>query len=625
MKTLVRAMRFFRPDAPRLAGAFVLLALGVAANVLKPWPLAVLVDSVIGGAAPPAWLGSADPQTRRDYLLAVLAGLTLLLHAGQGILSATHNFITIQIGLRGLRRVRNEVFVWLQRLSLRFHHTRQSGDLIHRAVWDTFAFQTLFQQGVVTTTTAGLSLILMLGVMFSVSVQLTFAALAVVPMLWFSLSHFGKEMRARGAEAQQADSLVTSLVQQSIVTLPLTQSYAREQRERRIFLAHTSKAQKKRLSQHGWELLYWLGVSISFALGTALLLWWGGRMVLAGQLTVGQLLVFLAYLAQFYEPLNQLTHAGATIATATASADRVFEILDTPEEITDAPGARPVRAARSRQTPRLGVALSGGRLQVGYKGRGTHAGDSLAPAPLLCEGRIEFENVSFAYEPGKPVLQEVSFIVEAGGRAAVTGPSGAGKTTLMNLLPRFFDPVTGVVRLDGLDLRKLRVRDLRENVGVVLQEPILAPASVAENIAYGKPGATMEEIVAAACAARADAFIQELPQRYETFLGEGGARLSPGQRQRLNIARAFLKDAPVLLLDEPTSALDPENEREILEALERLMEGRTTLMVAHSPATVWRMPKVLVLEAGRVTGFAPPAELAAQNDYFARAFPNPKA
>ena len=619
MSTLRRALRFFRSDAPRLVLVFLLLVLGAVASVLKPWPLAVIVDSLLGGAALPHWLGPYDPATSRNYLLAVLVGLVLVLHAGQGILAATQNFIAIQIGLRGLRRVRNEVFQWLQRLSLRFHRSAQAGDLIQRAVWDTYAFQTLFQQGVVTAATAGLSLLLMLGVMLSLSVWMTLAALAVVPLLLLSIRYFGRGMQARGAEAQQADSQVTSLVQQSIVTLPLVQSYAREAREKRIFLAHTSRAQKRRLSQHGWELLYWLGVSLSFAVGTALMVWLGSVLVLSHQLTLGRLLVFLAYLAQLYEPLNQLSHVGATIATASAAADRVFEILDTPEEVQDDPLARPVVGARTRQRPRLGVALSGGRLQVGYQGKSVEPpAGALAPAPLYCDGRIGFENVSFGYSPERPVLHEVTFSLAPGQRVALIGPSGAGKTTLMNLLPRFFDPAAGMIRLDGVDLRKLRLHDLRHQIAVVLQEPILVAASVADNIAYGKPGASLEEIEAAARAANAHAFIEQLPQKYETMIGEGGATLSVGERQRLNLARAFLKDATLLLLDEPTSALDAESEQAVLRSVLELMGGRTTLMIAHRLATVQQMDKVMVLEAGRVTEFGSPAELAAQNGYFAR-------
>lgn len=619
MKTLLRAMRFFRPDAPRLAAVFAFLLLGVVANVLKPWPLAVIVDSVLGDQPPPRWLGTHDAHTGRTYLLTVLAGLVLLLHAGQGILSATQNFIAIQIGLRGLRRVRNEVFAWLQKLSVRFYQGSQSGDLIQRAVWDTYAFQTLFQQGVVTAATAGLSLLLMVAVMLGINVKLTLAALAVVPLLLLSIRSFGKQMQARGAEAQQADSQVTSLVQQSIVTLPLVQSYARELREKRIFLAHTSRAQKKRLSQHGWELLYWLGVSLCFALGSAMLVWLGSRLVLSEQLTVGRLLVFLAYLTQLYEPLNQLSHVGATIATASASAERVFAILDTPEEVKDVLGARPVRNARTRPEPRLGVAVSGGRLQVGYQGRDAGgSGEELEAAPLYCRGAISFENVCFSYGPDKPVLRNVTFTLAAGERAAVIGPSGAGKTTLMNLLPRFFDPTSGLIRLDSVDLRKLRVRDLRTQVAVVLQEPLLVPASVADNIAYGKPDAGWEEIEAAARAAHAHEFIEKLPQKYETVLGEGGARLSVGERQRLNLARAFLKDATLLLLDEPTSALDAESEQLVMASLDELMKNRTTLMVAHRLATLQRLDKVIVLEEGRLLEFGSPAELLAQGGYYAR-------
>jgi ATP-binding cassette subfamily B protein len=611
MKRLLRALSFFRDDSPRIIGVGLLLLASIGASLLKPWPLALIVDSVIGNKPAPEWLTHFNPNGNKGTFLAMLAIVTLVLHFGQGALSAAQNFLTIKIGLQGLRRVRNAVFCSLQRLSLQFHQKSQTGDLIYRASWDTYSFQTLFQQGLISLLTAVLSLVLMLAVMWKLNRPLACVAIGLVPLLLFSIKVFGKRMRERGVAAQQADSQVLSLVEQNISAHQLIQSYTREQIEEETFLKQTAVAQTKRLSQHGWELLYWLGISMVFGAGTAAIVWLGSRQVMEGKLTVGELLIFVAYLAQLYEPLNQLSHVGATVSTAGAGTQRVFEILDSCEDVKESPNARPLVWPRPAEQA-LGNSSSPGDGSPARSAGRPHK-ESLAsvqaPKPVLLEGNLGIESVSFSYEANKPVLQDVSFAVKAGESLAIIGPSGSGKTTLLNLVPRFFDVTKGLVTLEGVDVRELRLKDLRASIALVLQEPVLVPGTVAENIAFARPNASSEEIEAAARAANAHDFVTKLPQAYGTQIGEGAAMLSLGERQRLNLARAFLKNAPILLLDEPTSALDDENEQLVMASVTRLMRGRTTLIVAHRLTTIMKVDRVLVLQDGKIARLGKPGDV----------------
>jgi ATP-binding cassette subfamily B protein/subfamily B ATP-binding cassette protein MsbA len=544
----------------------------------------LIIDSVLGHKPLPRLL-SRSGMFDQSWLLTFLAVAIFMVTFVQAAVASAQNYVSIRVSLRGLTRARDEVFARLLGLSARFHQGATVGDLIYRASWDTYSFQTLFQQGLVTFATALLSLLVMVFVMARLSVPLTLVALALAPLLVIGVRLFAKDMRERTAAAQRADSRVTAMVQQNIAGLALIQGYTREEFERERFHKTAAEAQTRRLSQHACELGYGFIIAAIFGFGAAATAWFGGREVADGLLTIGQLVVFLSYLAQLYEPLNQLSHVGSTVAGAMAGSRRVFEILDTPEEIREQPDAVAVQESR-----------------------------------LKAQGReiIAFRGVCFGYEPGREVLRELTFTLKSGESAAIIGPSGAGKTTLLHLLPRFFDPTRGQIELDGVDLRKLRLKDLRASISMVLQEPIILPATVAENIAYGKPGASLEEIQAAARAANAAAFIEKLPEKYETRTGEGAARLSAGERQRINLARAFLKDAPILLLDEPTSALDAESEELIAESLETLVRGRTTLVVAHRPGTIARLHRVLVLEEGRLTEQGAPSELRAAGGYFAR-------
>jgi ATP-binding cassette subfamily B protein/subfamily B ATP-binding cassette protein MsbA len=448
--------------------------------------------------------------------------------------------------------------------------------------------------------------------MAQLNLRLAAIAMVAVPILLLSIKVFGRAMRVRGTAAQQAEGKVYALIHQGITALPLIQSHAREDHERRRFMTHTEAARQQKMAQQGLEVFYWGSISVILSACTLGVTWVGAQQVLAANLTVGELLVFLAYVAQLFDPLHQLSQVGATLSSASASTRRVFEILDTPEEVKDRPEARQVSQGRDLEGS-AGLPTSADDM---FAAGGAPAKSPCLPLPVY--GNVTYDDVSFGYESSRPVLRQISFKQLAGTSAAIIGPSGAGKTTLLNLLPRFFDPAGGAVLLEGVDLRDLRLEDLRAQIALVLQEPIILPTTVAENISYGKPQATMEEIEAAAHAAGAAQLIEKLPEHYRTIIGDGGARLSVGEKQRINLARAFLKDAPILLMDEPTSALDVESEAQVVASLFALMRGRTTLMVAHRLSTIRRVDKILVVDNGRLTETGAPEDLLAEQGYYAR-------
>ena len=546
MKWLIPTLRIYRPDAARCATALGLVGLTTAAAVIKPWPLAWILDALSGR--------SGDTDSIPRWTLALLGAY--LLH---GLLGATQQSLVITLGLRGLQRIRHQVFERLMRLSPREVQGNAAGDWIYRATWDTYAFQTLFTHGIFTSLTAGAGVIAMTVVMARIHLPLTAVALATVPPLLIVMRIFGPRLQRAAAQAQTADAGIAAAVQQAVANLSLIQAFTRESSTTSDFDRQAGEAFLARRHQHRSEVVYLAAVAAILAAGTAGIVALGSREVAAGRLTLGQLLVFLAYLAQLYEPLNQLSHLGGTISTAQASAQRVLEWLDTPD----------------------------------------HSANGTTPTPRPAHGvDLEFSAVGFAYEPGRPVLKGLHLSLKPGEIVAIVGPSGAGKTTLLQLIPRFLEPDSGQVRWCGLDLKSLDRQSLRQQVSWVLQEPLLLPTTVAENIGFGREGATRAEIEAAAQAAQAHEFIQRLPQGYDTRVGDGAARLSVGEKQRIHLARAFLKDAPVLLLDEPTSALDGESELAVMAAVQRLTHGRTTLMVAHRPETLHIAHRIVRLEGG---------------------------
>ena len=558
------------------------MALSIGANLLKPWPVALILDHILGGRPAPGWLPIGLRDASIPSLLGLAALAIFLLHSAQGVFAAGQNYVAIKAGLRGLARIRNELFSWMQRLSLAFYQKRNQGDLIYRASWDTYSIQTIFQHGLFKAAGSFATILLMVVVMWRVNLKLTLITLAVFPPLLATMYFFGRGMNRRSLAAHQADSRVTSLVQQNISNLPVIQSFTREPQESSVFREQVDQSLRARIAQHGLEVTYWLIIAVLFGIATAGLTWWGAREILRGALTIGELVIFLSYLGQLYDPLNQLTHVGATVSDANAGVQRIFEVLDAREEVSEPTNPQ-----------KFPVGDSGGRA-------------------------VEFKNISFAYEQSKPVLSAISFRVAAGESVGLIGPSGSGKTTLLNLLPRFYDAQNGSILIDGIDIREISLQELRARVAYVFQETFLLPGTVAENIALANQHASRETIIEAARSANAHDFIERLPQGYETMVGEGATRLSVGEKQRISIARAFLKNAPILLLDEPTSSLDAETEEVIVESLCRLTQNRTTFMAAHRFSTLKNVNRIVVLESGRIMECGTPNDLARVEGYYSR-------
>ncbi len=580
MSTLRAGLRLFglavHGEGARVAGGLALLVGSTAAALLQPWPLKLVIDSVLGGEPPPPGLALGSKTALLGVLVTVMVGLQILV----GALAMLGTNLVIRAALHMVFRLRCAVFEHLQKLSLSFHDTTKVGDSLYRVAWDTYAVQTLLNNAIVPATTATLTLVGIALVMALRDWRVTVAALAIAVPLVVLIRRLDRPMTRYSLRVHERESDVSSRVQETLTAIRAVQSFAREPLERERFERQAAASLHANLHltllQTGSQMV----VSLLMAIGTAAVVWLAGRRALEGVLTPGDVVLLAAYLVMLYKPLETLAYTAVAVQGAAAGARRVLALLDVRPDVTDAAGA--------------------------------------VPLPGRAVGGLVFEQVTFAYGTGGPALRDVSLEVRPGEIVAIVGASGAGKTTLASLLVRFYDPQAGRITLDGLDLRSLTLRSLRENVALVLQDPIVFGASIRENIAYGRPDATAEEVERAARAANAHEFVAGLPQGYDTVVGERGVTLSGGQRQRIAIARAFVKDAPVLILDEPTSALDAENERAILDALARLMKGRTTLIIAHRLSTVRPADRIVVLQDGAVVEEGTHGELLARRAAYAR-------
>src|SRR5262245_5217074 len=550
------------------------LAIGVL-ELAKPWPLQIVVDHVLGDR-PMSWALLAG-RTRIETLAAA-CGLLVVVYAGLGALGVSSNYYTIRVGQQLVNDFRSELYAHLQRLSLAFHSRREVGDLLYRLTADTFAIQTLTMNGFFPIVTSLVLLFGMTAVMLRLDPLLTLLALAVVPLLLLTIVRLGQRITQFSMEGRLKESTLWGVAQRTIGAIRVIQAFTTEGLEHRRFVSSSAASLDANLRLYTFQTCYAALVGVLIAVGTAAVLWTGARHVLAGTLTVGELLVFTSYLASLYAPINTLTQTYSLIQGAAVGAGRVFEILDTAPDLVD--GTRELTRAAVR-------------------------------------GAVTVEGVEFGYDRSRLVLRGVSFAARAGETVAIVGATGAGKTTLVSLLPRFYDPTAGRVILDGTDVRAYRLRTLRQQVAMVLQPPLVFPTTVRANIAYGQPDISAAAVDAAVADAQLEDFVARLPQGLDTLVGEGGATLSAGEQLRITIARAILRDAPLLILDEPTSALDAGTEARVMAALERLMAGRTTFVIAHRLSTVRRADTILVLADGRIAEQGSFAELIARGGLFA--------
>lgn len=567
-------LRRMRPHLWRLAIAIAGVMLAATTEVLRPWPLKIVIDNVLRGTpVASSWI---PPMTREGLLAAASIGLVIL-YALLGLLNVMSNYLSISIGQRMVNDLRARMFDHLQRLSLSFHRRREVGDLMVRITYDTFSIQTIAMNGFFPVVSALILLGGMFAMMIRMDAMLTLVALAVIPLLLILIMFTSGRIDEIAGGARIKESRLFTVAQSALASIHVVQAFTREGESYREFVESSSESLDATLSLYTLQTLYGGVVSVVIACGTALVLYLGARHVMSGHLTIGDLVVFTAYLASLYSPVNQISQTYGQIEGAKAGLRRCLELLAIDPEIKDRPGAKTLGRAR---------------------------------------GEIEFDNVIFSYEPDRPVLKGINFKAHPGETIAIVGPSGSGKTTMASLAARFYEPDEGAIKLDGNDTRYLTLDSIRGNIAMVLQPPLVLGDSLRMNVAFGKPGVDDREVLRAIEMARLGPVLAKFPKGLDEIVGQGGQNLSEGEKQRVTIARALLKDAPILIMDEPTSALDTETESLVLAAVRAAMRGRTTLVIAHRLSTIQNADRILVLRDGLIAEQGTFDELLAQGGFF---------
>jgi ABC-type multidrug transport system fused ATPase/permease subunit len=574
---------YMRPYRWRLALLAVVSVIEVAVGALTPWPMKVVIDNVLVGHSLPHWaqavvtpLGGGSAAG----LLAIVLAAGLVLQIASQLISMWHTQIQVDTGQRMVYDLRATLFAHLQALDMRHHNSVSAGDAVYRLDADAYCIDNLVMTGLFPLASAALTLIVMLTILVRLDATLALLALVVVPFLYWILRVYTTPMGERAERVKELESTLSERLYETFSAIRVIKSFAREQHEQQRYGRRADETMQARIRLTWQESLFSVGITSVTIVGTMLVLWVGGMHVLRGELTIGSLLVVVAYLESVYGPLSAIAHTAGSLQEAFASARRVRRTLDAAPEF------------------------------------GPTAGGGLSPARI--RGHVVFDRVSFGYDTHAAVLQSISFEAKPGETVALVGLTGSGKTTAVSMIPRFYDPQEGRVLVDGHDVRAYDLRALRERIALVQQEPVLFRGTIADNIRYGRLDASRDEIRRAAVAAHADEFISRLERGYDDEIGETGSGLSGGERQRMSIARAVLKDAPILILDEPTSSLDAISEEIVFTALRRLRAGRTTIVIAHRLSTVRDADRILVLDRGRIVASGRHEEILEASDLYRR-------
>ncbi len=579
-----RALAYFRPNLAPTVVAMVLTLVGNAFNLLRPWPLAFIVDKLLPASANGThglsiWghdLGGWSLPT----ILMIVCSLMVVLHILAGGIGYVTSIITLRVGLHAILRMRTELYAYLHSLPLKFHDERRSSDSSFRVAYDSQSIQSIYSRWFFVFQSA-ITLGATFATMWAFDYQIALLSLLVVPFMVLAIYLYAKRIREQSTQIAEQESAVLTAAQEGLSSVKMVQAFGREDHEVGQFRVRAHGSLEANLRQNATSMKSSLLVGTLIAASSAAMFYVGARHVMQGTLTIGQIWYLSTLLLMLYQPLEALTHIAWGLQGAASGVQRCFEVLDRANDVPDAPEA--------------------------YELTGTR-------------GDLVFENIAFGYSADRPILQKVNVHIEPGQTVAFVGGTGAGKSTMLSLVPRFYDPTAGRVLLDGHDVRELTKKSLRNQISIVLQDTLLFSTTVRENIAYGRPDATEEEIIEAAKRAQAHEFILAMPEGYLSQVGERGGHLSVGQRQRLGIARAFLKNAPILILDEPTSALDPTTEAAIMTTLEELMRGRTTLIITHRIATVHRVDKIVVLGDGTVLEEGKGPELVTRGGRYAQLY-----
>jgi subfamily B ATP-binding cassette protein MsbA len=551
------------------------------ANLLDPWPLKIVLDNVLRGRQIHGWLNpfilKITAGDKHGVLLFAAAAALAIAMVG-ALCSYYEKYFTTSVGQWVMHDLRGRLYSRMQRLSLAFHDQAKTGDLTSRITGDIDSVQSFITTGLLSALINSLTLVGMIGVMFYINWKFTLIALSVVPVLFLVVFHYTRLIKKSSKQVREQEGKIASVIQEVLTSMHVVKAFAREDYEQRRLEEESLESVELAMRARGLKARLYPIVEIIVAIGTSLVLWFGARMVLDGALSAGSLVVFILYLGKMYKPMQDLSKMTDAYSKAAVGYDRIREVLEMESDVKDLPGAR--------------------------------------PAPRF-KGQIEFDNVTFGYEAERPIFQGLSLRVEPGQVAALVGPTGAGKSSVFSLLSRFYDPLSGVVKIDGRDIKAYTQKSLREQISFVLQETLLFHGPIWKNIAYGKPGARREEIIKAARLANADEFIDKMPEGYETLVGERGVTLSGGQRQRIAIARAVIRNTPILLLDEPTSGLDAASELLVFEALNRLMKGKTCMVIAHHLATIRSADVIYVVQDGAIAEHGTHDELLEKGGLYA--------